>query len=348
MPEWRYAAVQRATITGEMLRKTLDRERGSGSARPDRAEEQALARAWRADERWHGVARPYGPAEVLRFRGSLKIEHTLARVGAERLWWLLHTEPYVAALGACDADQAVQMVRAGLPAIWLPGGQDSVGRVNAALRRADELQSIEGRGGVHWLAPVAVDAGDMGGAAADAYETTRQLIEAGAAGLLLDDRCAVAPAQFVGRLVAARLAADVCGVPALLIARTSCGRLDAAIARGLAYAAFADLVSFVPARPDLEQARRFAAAVRAEHPGKLLAYECPSSFQWSRNIDPGTIARYQRELGAMGYRFQLVADAGARCRDLAMFELARRYASAGMTAYAEFQERELLAEETSG
>jgi isocitrate lyase len=367
----------------------------------------------RDPRRWEGVARPYGKADVERLRGSVPIEYTLARLGAERLWELMHTEPYVNALGALSGGQAVQMVRAGLKAIYLSGWQvaadansagqtypdqslypaDSVPtvvrRLNAALQRVDQIEHAEGRDGTHWFAPIVADAEAGFGGPLNAFELMKAMIEAGAAGVHFEDQVAaekkcghlggkvlVPTATFVRTLTAARLAADVMGVPTLLVARTDAesatlimsdvdpqdaafvdrsrrtpegfygfeGGLEAAIARGIAYAPHADVVWCETQTPELEEARRFAEAIHARHPGKLLAYNCSPSFNWRKHLDDATIARFQRELGAMGYKFQFVTLAGFHALNHSMFQLARGYRERGMSAYSELQQAEFAAE----
>ncbi|MBV9947397.1 MAG: isocitrate lyase [Myxococcales bacterium] len=363
--------------------------------------------------RFEGVIRPYSKLDVERLRGSVPVEYTLAALGARRLWELLQKEEPVVALGALTGNQAVQMVRAGLQAIYLSGWQvaadantagqmypdqslypvDSVPavvrRINAALRRADQIDHAEGKGGTHWLAPILAD-GEAGfGGPLNAHELMKAMIEAGAAGVHFEDQLAsekkcghmggkvlVPTGQFIRTLVAARLAADVCGVPSILVARTDAdsaklltsdiderdrpfivdddrtpegffrfkGGLDAAIARGLAYAPYADLVWCETSTPDLAQARRFAEGIHARFPGKLLAYNCSPSFNWKRHLDDATIAKFQRELGAMGYRFQFVTLAGFHALNFGMFELARNYRERGMAAYSELQQAEFAAE----
>jgi isocitrate lyase len=360
-------------------------------------------------ERWEGIERPYGEVEVERLRGSVQVEHTLARLGAERLWELLQEEPYVAALGALTGGQAVQMVKAGLKAIYLSGWQvaadanlagqtfpdqslypsDSapalVRRLNAALLRADQIEHAEGSGnGRHWLAPIVADAEAGFGGPLQAYELMRAMIESGAAGVHFEDQLAsekkcghlggkvlVPTGQFVRTLSAARLAADVCRVPTVLVARTDAlsatlltsdvderdhefvtgertpegyfrveGGIESAIARGLAYAPFADLIWCETSTPDLGEAREFAGAIHERFPGKLLAYNCSPSFNWRRHLSDEEIATFQQELGALGYRFQFITLAGFHALNASMFELARGYAAEGMTAYVRLQERE--------
>jgi isocitrate/methylisocitrate lyase len=367
----------------------------------------ALQDEWRSD-RWAGVTRAYGADQVVRLRGSVRVEHTLAARGAERLWDLLHTEPHVPALGALTGGQAVEMVKAGLKAIYLSGWQVAadanlsgqvypdqslypansvpavVRRLNAALVRADQIDWSEGRSDVHWLAPIVADAEAGFGGNLNAFELMRGMIEAGAAGVHFEDQLAsekkcghlggkvlVPTSQFVRTLTAARLAADVSGVPTVLVARTDAlsaelltadvddrdrpfltgertgegffrirAGLDQAIARGLAYAPYADLLWFETSTPELADARKFAEAVHAEHPGKLLAYNCSPSFNWKRHLDDDSIARFQRELGEMGYAFQFITLAGFHALNASMFELAHGYAERGMPAYVELQERE--------
>jgi isocitrate lyase len=358
--------------------------------------------------RWRGVVRPYGAADVERLRGTVRVEHTLARLGAERLWRLLGETGYVQALGALTGNQAVEQVQAGLAAIYVSGWQvagdanqagemypdqslypaDSaprlVERINNALLRADQIRHAAGDHAVHWLAPLVADAEAGFGGNLNAFELMKAFIRAGAAGVHFEDQLSSAKKcghmggkvlvpvrEFVEKLIAARLAADVSGVPTLLVARTDAnsarlltsdvdprdrefltgertvegfyrfrGGLDAAIARGLAYAPYADLLWCETSEPDLDEARRFAEAIHREHPGKLLAYNCSPSFNWNAKLDAPTIARFQRELGAMGYKFQFVTLAGFHALNLSMFELARGYRERGMSAYAELQARE--------
>jgi isocitrate lyase len=367
----------------------------------------AAAAMWRG-ERWHGIERPYSVDDVLRLRGSVEIEHTLARRGAEQLWKLLQREDYVAALGALTGGQAVQMVRAGLKAIYLSGWQVAadanlaghtypdqslypansvpavVRRLNNALRRADQISSSEGKTDRDWLVPIVADAEAGFGGPLNAYELMTSLIEAGAAGVHFEDQLSsekkcghlggkvlVPTQQFVRTLVAARLAADVAGVPTVLVARTDAlsatlitsdvdpadaefltgertsegffrvrPGLEAPIARSLAYAPYADLLWFETSTPDMEEARLFAEAIHERFPGKALAYNCSPSFNWRKHLTDTEIARFQRELGAMGYRFQFITLAGFHSLNAAMFELARGYAEEGMPAYVRLQERE--------
>lgn len=371
-------------------------------------EVRELEHRWRTDPRWRGVQRRYSPQDVLRLRGSVRVEYTLARRGAERLWRALHEEPFIAALGALSGMQAVQMVRAGMQAIYLSGWQvaadnnlaDStypdlglypwtsgpalVRRINNALRRADQVEWAEGQVRRDWLVPIVADAEAGFGGPLSAFEVTRAFIEAGAAAVHFEDQLAsekkcghlggkvlVPTSQFVRVLQAARLAADVCDVPTVLVARTDArdarlltsdadpydapfltgertpegyhvvrARLEAAVHRALAYAPYADLLWFETSRPDLEEAAEFARAVHARFPGKLLAYNCSPSFHWRRHLDPHTIATFQQELAALGYRFQFVTLAGFHALCASSFQLARDYARRGMAAYVELQEHE--------
>jgi isocitrate lyase len=362
--------------------------------------------------RWRGIERPYSAEDVARLRGSVLVEHTLARMGAERLWRLLDSEDYVGALGALTGGQAVQMAKAGLKAIYLSGWQVAadanlagqtypdqslypsnsapalVRRLNNALLRADRIDHAEGNGSVDYLLPIVADAEAGFGGPLNAFEVMTQMIEAGAAGVHFEDQLSsekkcghlggkvlVPTSQFIRTLVAARLAADVAGVPTLLVARTDalsatlvtsdvderdaefltgertpegffCTRpgLDAPIARALAYAPYADLLWLETSTPDLEEAARFAEAIHESYPGKLLAYNCSPSFNWRRHLGDSEIARFQRELGAMGYRFQFITLAGFHSLNAAMFELASGYADEGMTAYVRLQEQEFALE----
>lgn len=382
--------------------------------RPTRAGEAAeLERSWANDRRWRGIERDYTAEQVIRLRGSVRIEHSLARLGAERLWQLLHAEDYINALGALSGGQAVQMVKAGLKAIYLSGWQvaadanlagavypdqslypsnsvpATVRRLNNALLRADQIEWSEGTSERHWLVPILADAEAGFGGALNAFELMRQMIEAGAAGVHYEDQLAaekkcghlggkvlVPTGQFIRTLGAARLAADVADVPTVLVARTDADAatllttdvderdaafvtgertpegfyyvragIDAAIARGLAYAPYADLLWMETSKPTLEEAREFAEAIHAEFPGKLLAYNCSPSFNWRKHLDDDTIARFQRELGAMGYKFQFITLAGFHALNASMFELARGYAEEGMAAYVRLQEHEFALEE---
>jgi isocitrate lyase len=367
---------------------------------------------WKTAERWQGVVRPYRPEDVERLRGSIRIEHTLAHLGSQRLWRLLHSEPFIPSLGAMTGTQAVQMVAAGLPAIYASGWQvaadantadqtypdqslypaDSmptlVRRINNAFRREDEKQHAAGREEVYWYAPIVADAEAGFGGTLNVFEITKGLIEAGTAGLHLEDQLAsvkkcghmggkvLVPArEFNQKLWAARLAADIAGVPTLLVARTDAlsaklltsdidprdapfltgkrtaegffeitGGLDMAIARSLAYAPYADLLWFETSSPDLDEAERFAREVHLEHPGKLLAYNCSPSFNWRKKLAPDVIAEFQETIATMGYKFQFVTLAGFHALNLSAFRLARGYSQTGMAAYTELQEEEFRAE----
>jgi isocitrate lyase len=373
----------------------------------------ALESEWKTSPRWHGVERIYCGEDVVRLRGSVHIESTLARRGADRLWELLHDHEHVAALGALTGGQAVQMVKAGLKAIYLSGWQVAadanlageiypdqslypsnsapalVRRLNAALRRADQIDWSEGRADREWLVPIVADAEAGFGGPLNAFELAKAFIEAGAAGVHFEDQLAaekkcghlggkvlVPTSTFRRTLAAARLAADVCGVPTVLFARTDAlsatlltsdvdpedaefatgertpegyvvvrGGLESAIARGLAYAPYADVLWCETSTPDRAEAARFAEAIHAEFPGKLLAYNCSPSFNWRRHLDERTIARFQRDLAAMGYRFQFITLAGFHALNASMYELAAGYAAEGMPAYVRLQEREFELEE---
>ncbi len=375
-----------------------------------------LTKQWRTLPRWAGLRREYTASDVVRLRGSVHIESTLARRGAERLWGLLHDEPYVNALGALTGNQALQMVEAGLKAIYLSGWQVAadanlagqmypdqslypcnsvpvlVRALNNAFRRADQIQQAEGRGDLDYFAPIVADAEAGFGGPLNAFELMKALIEAGAAGVHFEDQLAaekkcghlggkvlVPTGQFLRSLQAARLAADVMDIPTLLVARTDAysaqlltadsdqrdrpfltgertpegffrirGGLESAIARGLAYAPYADLVWWETSEPDLEKAQEFAQAIHQKFPGKLLAYNCSPSFNWKAKLDDSAIARFQSELGAMGYKFQFVTLAGFHALNLSMFAMARNYRLRGMTAYAQLQQAEFLYEKESG
>jgi isocitrate lyase len=370
--------------------------------------ETQLETMWATDPRWQGITRPYTAKDVVRLRGTLHIEHSLARAGAETLWELLQQEPYVAALGALTGNQAVQQVIAGLKAIYLSGWQvagdanlagqmypdqslypansvpNIVRAINNAFQRADQIHHSEGKNGTYWFAPIVADAEAGFGGSLNAFELMKAMIEAGAAGVHFEDQLAsakkcghmggkvlVPPQEFVQKLVAARLAADIMGVPTILVARTDAngaklltsdsdirdvefltgqrtpegflgynGGLDAAINRGLIYAPYADMIWCETSEPDLDEAKRFAEAIHAKFPGKPLAYNCSPSFHWKRKLDDATIASFQTELGAMGYKFQFVTLAGFHALNLGMFELARQYSQHGMAAYSQLQERE--------
>ncbi len=376
---------------------------------------EQLEHQWKTDPRWSGIRRDYSAADVIALRGSMPEEHTLATAMAKRLWDQLHTTDYVNALGALSGGQAVQMVKAGLQAIYLSGWQVAgdanlseqvypdqslypansapalVRRINNALRRADQIAWSEGDESTQWLVPIVAD-GEAGfGGALNVFELTKSFILAGAAGVHYEDQLAaekkcghmggkvlVPTSQHIRTLRSARLAADVMGVPTLVVARTDANAanlltsdvdprdqefctgertaegfyrvnpgLDQAIARALAYAPYSDLIWCETAQPDLDEAARFAEAVHAEFPGKMLAYNCSPSFNWKKHLDESTIAVFQKELGALGYKFQFITLAGFHALNAAMFDLAQGYATSGMSAYVELQERE-FAMESSG
>lgn len=375
-----------------------------------------LKNNWAADERWQGITRGYAAEDVVKLRGSIEIKYTLADIGARRLWDLLHTENFVAALGAMTGCQAVQQVQAGLKAIYLSGWQvaadanlagqmypdqslypansvpDVVRKINQALQRSDQISQAEGRNGIHWFAPIVADAEAGFGGNLNAFELMKAMIEAGAAAVHFEDQLAsakkcghmggkvlVPTGEFIQKLIAARLAADVMGVPTILIARTDANGaslltsdvderdrafltgsrtaegffavqagLDQAIARGLAYAPYADMIWCETSEPNLEEAGQFAHAIHAQYPGKLLAYNCSPSFNWKKKLDEHTIAKFQKELALMGYKFQFITLAGFHVLNLGMFELAERYRETGMTAYARLQEIEFEREADSG
>jgi isocitrate lyase len=377
---------------------------------------KSLEHSWKTDLRWEGITRPYTAKDVEQLRGSVHIEHTLARMGAERLWQLLQEDLYVAALGALTGNQAVQQVSAGLKAIYMSGWQvaadannagqmypdqslypaDSVPnvvkKINQALQRADQVHHAEGKNGVHWFAPIIADAEAGFGGNLNAFELMKAMIEAGAACVHFEDQLSSAKKcghlggkvlvptnEAIQKLVAARLAADVMGVPTLIMARTDAdsahlltsdidprdrkfltgertaegffkirGGLESAIARGLAYAPYADLLWCETSKPDLAEARRFAEAIHAKYPAKMLAYNCSPSFNWRKNLDDATIAKFQGELAKMGYKFQFITLAGFHALNLSMYELARNYRDAGMTAYSKLQDQEFASEKEFG
>jgi len=368
----------------------------------------AIQADWDNNPRWRGITRGYTPEDVVRLQGSLTIEHTLGRRGAEKLWGLLKTEDYVNALGAMTGGQAAQMVKAGLRAIYVSGWQVAgdanlgeqvypdqslypansgpalVRRINNALMRADQIDFGEGNHGRDWMVPIVADAEAGFGGALNSFELAKSYIAAGAAGIHFEDQLAsekkcghmggkvlVPTSQHIRTLTAARLAADVMGVPTLVVARTDSlaatllttdvderdqqfitgertaegffhirNGMDAAIARGLAYAPHADIIWCETGTPDLDEAARFAEAIHAEYPGKLLTYNCSPSFNWRRHLDDQTIASFQKELGAMGYRFQFITLAGFHALNATMFDLADGYAQRGMSAYVELQTAE--------
>lgn len=370
-----------------------------------------LEEQWKSD-RFKGIKRPYTAEDVSRLRGSVQIEHTLARMGAERLWQLINTEEYIHALGALTGNQAMQQIKAGLKAIYLSGWQVAadanlsghmypdqslypansvphvVKRINQVLQRADQIQHSEGKGDTYWFAPIVADMEAGFGGPLNVFELTKAMIEAGAGGIHLEDQLSsekkcghlggkvLLPTQTsIRNLVAARLATDVMGIPTVIIARTDANAanlitsdadpydhpflvgerspegfyytkagLDQAIARGLAYAPYADMIWCETSEPNIDEARRFAEEIHKEFPGKLLAYNCSPSFNWEKKLDNETIANFQKELGRMGYKFQFVTLAGFHALNYSMFELARGYKDSGMTAYSELQQAEFAAE----
>ena len=384
---------------------------------PKQNQVKNLNQEWTYNPRWQGVERPYGAEEVRKLQGSLQVEHTLARVGAERLWKLMQENPYVNTLGALTGNQAVQQVQAGLKAIYLSGWQvagdantagemypdqslypvDSVPnvvrRINNALTRADQIDCSEGRKDVHWFAPIVADAEAGFGGVLNAYELMKHMIEAGASGVHFEDQLAsekkcghmggkvlVPTSEFIRKLTAARLAADVMGVPTVLMARTDAnsaklltsdvdprdhefiaskertaegffrikGGLECAIARGLAYAPHCDLLWCETSKPDLGEAQEFADAIHEKYPNQMLAYNCSPSFNWSMHLDDLTIEKFQEKIGEMGYKFQFVTLAGFHALNTSMFELATGYSTRGMGAYSELQKREFELQETKG
>jgi isocitrate lyase len=412
-----------AKPNGHAKRPTSQRQTEHPLSDQERVAQYALAQAamtedWASNPLWKGVERPYTAEDVLRLRGSIHIEHTLARMGAERLWDLLETEPYINALGAMTGNQAVQQVQAGLQAIYVSGWQvaadannagtmypdqslypaDSVPnlcrRINNALQRADQVHHAEGKvaPGQTWFAPLVADAEAGFGGTLNAFELMKAMIEAGAACVHFEDQLSsakkcghlggkvlVSTTEAIQKLVAARLAADVMGVPTLIMARTDADSaqlltsdidprdqgfctgerttegffrirdgIESAIARGLAYAPYADLIWCETSHPDLEEAERFATAIHAQFPGKMLAYNCSPSFNWRKNLDDAAIARFQPELARIGYKFQFVTLAGFHALNLSMFELARGYKLAGMAAYSRLQEKEFSREARYG
>ncbi|MFT0547969.1 isocitrate lyase [Allopusillimonas ginsengisoli] len=377
---------------------------------------RALQRTWAEDPRWQGIKRGYGAEEVVRLRGSVMVEHTLARRGAEKLWDLLHTEPFINSLGALTGNQAMQQVKAGLKAIYLSGWQVAgdaniagemypdqslypansvplvVRRINNSLTRCDQIQWMEGKnpgdeGYIDYFAPIVADAEAGFGGVLNAFELMKSMIDAGAAGVHFEDQLAsvkkcghmggkvlVPTRDAVAKLVAARLAADVQGVSTLLLARTDADAadlitsdmdpndqpfvtgertaegffrtrpgIDQAISRGLAYAPYADLIWCETSTPNLEYAKKFADAIHRQFPGKMLAYNCSPSFNWKKNVDDATIAKFQRELGAMGYKYQFITLAGFHALNYGMFELAHGYARNQMSAFVELQQKEFAA-----
>lgn len=373
---------------------------------------EKLQESWELDTRWKGITRPYSAEDVIRLRGSIDIEHTLAHRGAEKLWASLHTEDYINALGALTGNQAMQQVKAGLKAIYLSGWQVAadanlsghmypdqslypansvpavVKRINQTLQRADQIQHMEGSGDTDYFVPIVADAEAGFGGQLNVFELMKGMIEAGASGVHFEDQLSsekkcghlggkvLLPTQTAVRnLISARLAADVMGVPTIIVARTDADAadlitsdidpvdkafitgertpegfyrtkagLDQAIARGLAYAPYADLVWCETSEPNLDDAKRFADAIHKEHPGKLLAYNCSPSFNWKQKLDEKTIASFQKEIASYGYKFQFVTLAGFHSLNYGMFELARGYKERGMAAYSELQQAEFAAE----
>ncbi|MFW6082129.1 MAG: isocitrate lyase [Desulfosalsimonas sp.] len=384
----------------------------------DEAEAETLEKSWQSDPRWKGINRPYTADDVLRLRGTLPIQYSYADAGAKRLWHLVSKEDFVPALGALTGNQAVQQVEAGLKAIYVSGWQvaadnntagemypdqslypaDSVPsvvrRINNALKRADQIHLLDCRqDSPYWYAPVVADAEAGFGGPLNAFELMKFMIEAGAAGVHFEDQLAsakkcghlggkvlVPTREFIIKLIAARLSADICGVPSVLIARTDADAaklltsdiderdrpfiisnersdegyhwirpgIESAVARGLAYAPYADMIWCETSVPDLEQARQFAEGIHSQYPGKLLCYNCSPSFNWQAKLDDAALARFQRELGAMGYKFQFVTLAGFHTLNLGMFELARNYRDEGMAAYSRFQQEEFRHEKHDG
>src|ERR687883_146614 len=395
--------MQWTNMASESKERVMEREKNGTSQ---------IAREWEGD-RWEGIERPYTADDVRRLQGSVVIEHTLARRGAEKLWELLHTEDFVPALGALTGNQAVQQVKAGLKAIYLSGWQVAadanlaghmypdqslypansvphvVKRINQALQRADQIHHAEGKNSIDWFAPIVADAEAGFGGALNVFELMKAMIEAGAAGVHFEDQLAsekkcghmggkvlIPTSQAIRNLVSARLAADVMGVPTVIIARTDADAaslitsdvdpvdhefltgertmegffevnagLDQAISRGLSYAPHADVVWCETSEPNLEQARVFAEAIHEKFPGKLLAYNCSPSFNWKKKLSEEEISRFQEEIGAMGYRFQFVTLAGFHALNSSMSDLARNYKERGMDAYSELQQAEFAAEE---
>lgn len=380
----------------------------------DPQEVKQLEESWKNDPRWQGIERPYSAEDVLRLRGSIKIEYTLARMGAERLWNLINTEPFVRSLGALTGNQAVQQVKAGLKAIYLSGWQVAadanlagqmypdqslypansvphvVKRINQALQRADQIEHLEGKDERYWFAPIVADAEAGFGGRLNVFELMKAMIEAGAAGVHFEDQLAsekkcghlggkvlIPTKNAIQNLISARLAADVMGVPTILMARTDANAADLitsdvdeydhpfirkgerteegfyrtnagieqAISRGLAYAPYADLIWCETAEPNLEEARQFAEAIHEKYPNQLLAYNCSPSFNWKAKLSDREIETFQEEIAKMGYKFQFVTLAGFHALNNSMFELAKGYSERGMGAYSELQQREFANEE---
>jgi isocitrate lyase len=374
---------------------------------------EQLRKEWQTNPRWKGVERPYKAEDVMRLRGTVHIEHSLARLGAEKLWRYIHEKPFVNALGALTGNQAMQQIKAGLDAIYLSGWQVAgdanlagemypdqslypansvpsvVRRINNTLLRADQIHHAEGNDSIDWVKPIVADAEAGFGGVLNAFELMKGMIEAGAAGVHFEDQLSsakkcghmggkvlVPTSEAISKLVAARLAADTCGVPTVLVARTDAesanlltadvderdrpfikskdrtsegffyvnAGLEQAVARGLAYAPYADLIWCETGTPDLHEAKAFAEAIHKQFPDKLLAYNCSPSFNWKKKLDDATIAKFQRELGAMGYKFQFITLAGFHALNYSMFQLARGYKTSQMSAYVQLQEQEFAAE----
>jgi len=371
-----------------------------------------ISKKWKTDPRWEGIKRNYSAEEVIRLRGSLEIKHTLAELGSMKLWKMLHEDQYINALGALTGNQAMQQVKAGLKAIYMSGWQvaadannagqmypdqslypvssvpDVVKKINQTLQRADQITHSEGVNGTDWFAPIVADAEAGFGGPLNAFELMKAMIEAGASGVHFEDQLAsekkcghmggkvlVPTSQFIRTLTSARLAADIAGVPTVLIARTDAngaflqtsdidpydepfltgerttegffhrkGGLESAISRGLAYAPYADLVWCETSTPDVGEAREFAQAIHEQYPNKLLAYNCSPSFNWKKHLDEKTISTFQQDLGAMGYKFQFITLAGFHALNYSMFKLANAYKEQGMTAYSALQEQEFASE----
>src|SRR5213082_2184634 len=397
---------------GQRLADRKTKGKCSSGVGKNRDEMKKADHDWANNPRWKGISRNYSVSDVRRLQGNVIIEHTLARRGAEKLWSLLHAEPFINALGALTGNQALQQVRAGLKSIYLSGWQVAadanlagqmypdqslypsnsvpavVKRINQSLQRADQIDHSEGKSETYWFAPIVADAEAGFGGCLNAFELMKQMIECGAAAVHFEDQLAsekkcghlggkvlLPTSQFIRTLSAARLAADVCGVPTLVIARTDANSatlltsdvderdhpfltgertaegfhriasgVDAAIARALSYAPYADLLWMETSEPDIDEARRFAHAVHAKFPGKLLAYNCSPSFNWAKKLAPDEIANFQSELGALGYKFLFVTLAGFHALNYSMFELARGYDAEGMTAYSRLQQAEFAAE----
>jgi isocitrate lyase len=374
---------------------------------------EQLRKEWQTNPRWQGVERAFKAEDVVRLRGTVHVEHSLARLGAEKLWRFMHEKPFVNALGALTGNQAMQQVKAGLDAIYLSGWQVAgdanlagemypdqslypansvpsvVRRINNTLVRADQIHHAEGNDSIDWLKPIVADAEAGFGGVLNAFELMKSMIEAGAAGVHFEDQLSsakkcghmggkvlVPTSEAIAKLAAARLAADTCGVPTVLVARTDAesanlltsdvderdrpfikskdrtsegffyvdAGLEQAIARGLAYAPHADLIWCETGHPDLHEAKQFAEAIHKQFPGKMLAYNCSPSFNWKKKLDDATIAKFQRELGAMGYKFQFITLAGFHALNYSMFQLARGYKASQMAAYVQLQEQEFAAE----